>query len=129
MHIFGVDHSRPVLLICFDVIPHTTSKQKGAQALCDYGQVKYWQLHAATDPPWLPSTDTNRLPPAATLAALPLDDPRISTGKGFTVIDHCVTWASKPQLGRMARVLYTLGLQVPSEKAFGVGLVQIKNTF
>ena len=59
-------------------------------------QVKYWQNYTLSvlpradgDSPWLPSPETDCLPPHATLEHLPLHDPRISTGKGFKV-DACV---------------------------------------
>lgn len=89
--IFRVSCDAPNSVAAGQLFPFLQHISVGGVGKCFLGpQVKYWQQHAATDPPWLPSTDTNCLPPAATLAALPLDDPRISTGKGFTVIDHCV---------------------------------------
>eukprot|EP00435_Cladocopium_sp_Y103_P035422 s1144_g9.t1 len=59
----------------------------GAIPIVDEVSVKPWQNHSRSlvSDIWLPSKDSKCLPPSPTLAAIPLDHPWISTGKGFSV--------------------------------------------
>ena len=83
--------------LCFHVFPVSWKcKNNEVRRLWDsQDEVKAWQNYSRVasatsgSDPWLPSLDSECMPPSKTLNAIPLDHPLISTGKGFMVTDGC----------------------------------------
>ncbi|CAJ1416425.1 unnamed protein product [Effrenium voratum] len=82
-------------------IPVLTQVSVGGTGGCFLGsQLKYWQNvtdalpnYVPKDPEhphWLPDPSEDCLPPAGTLAKIPLESKMISTGLGYQVVDDCI---------------------------------------
>lgn len=95
--VFRVNCDAPNSVACAD-IPVLAWYSVGSTGGCFLGpQVKYWQedtkktwapyLENATF--WLPETSEQCMPPAGTLARIPLNSTTISPGRGFTDAPQC----------------------------------------